>query len=271
MVTLSASHEVWAVARKPLSPSPHPSITWLQWDLNHPALPPELPAAADVVVHLAQSEHYRDFPAQAMDVFNVNVASTAMLLDWSRRAGVSQFILASSGGVGGAQRSHSYYLASKQSAESLSAGYAALFQVLVTRFFFVYGSGQKRGMLVPRLIDAVQSGDRIPLDGADGPRLNPVHVDDAVERSAACDRAERGWHDRDCWSRSPDGAGDGRNDRDADGPRRPFRLQCERHTRGSGRRHHRDEPPVDRATLLVRGRRRRADSLVFACLNPAKK
>ena len=116
-----------------------------------------------------------------MDVFNVNVASTARLLDWSRRAGVSQFILASSGGVGGAQRSHSYYLASKRSAEALPAGYAALFQR--ARYAVLFRLRQR-----PEARDAGAAADRCGAlwrpDSACRRRqpafFNPVHVDDAV-------------------------------------------------------------------------------------------
>jgi UDP-glucose 4-epimerase len=175
-------HQVWAISRTPVSglPGVHPVVA----DLSVASLPAGLPDTADVVVHLAQSARHREFPAHAMDVFHVNVASTAALLDWSRRVGVRQFILASSGNVGGGHRVPSYYRASKQSAELLAASYASVFQVLATRFFFVYGRGQKRGMLVPRLVDSVQTDGRIPLAGCNGPRLNPVHVDDAVSAVA---------------------------------------------------------------------------------------
>lgn len=150
-------------------------------DLAAPELPRGLPATADVVVHLAQSPHYRDFPAHALDIFNVNVASTARLLDWSRTAGVRHFILASTGAVGSAGAPASYYVASKQSAELLATSYDACFGVLIVRFFFVYGHGQRASMLVPRLIDTIRTDGSVSLAGTDGPRLNPVHVDDAAQ------------------------------------------------------------------------------------------
>jgi nucleoside-diphosphate-sugar epimerase len=140
-----------------------------------------LPEGVDIVVHLAQSAHYRSFPEHAIDVFNVNVASTARLLDWARARGVRQFILASSGGVSDqAPRPLSHYAASKRCAEMLAESYAAFFDVLILRFFFVYGAGQKSWMLVPRLVDAITSSREIFLVGSDGPRLNPVYVGDAV-------------------------------------------------------------------------------------------
>ena len=185
---LAATHDVWAVSRRhgtgvnsqPGEPS---TVSWLSADLAVEALPAALPARADAVVHFAQSLHYREFPEQALDVFNVNVASTARLLDWSRKAGVRQFILASSGGIETGSRN--YYLASKASGELLAESYSDLFAVSVLRFFFVYGPGQKPGMLVPRLIDSIRMGGEVALVGRDGLRLNPIAVADAVQAVVA--------------------------------------------------------------------------------------
>ena len=181
---LADHHEIWAITRGHSGAQVEaPNVHWITADLGAPALPRDLPATADAVVHLAQSPHYRDFPAQALDIFNVNVASTARLLDWSRPAGVRQFILASSGAVGSAAPA-SYYIASRRSAELLAANYASCFGVLVVRFFFVYGHGQTSSMLVPRLIETIRSDGSVSLAGHDGPRLNPVHVDDAARAVA---------------------------------------------------------------------------------------
>ncbi len=177
--TLSDAHDVWAVSRRPVVVE-KTGIQWVAADLTSPELPSGLPTSADVVVHLAQSEHFRDFPDQSLDVFGVNVASTARLLDWSRRAGVRQFILASSGAVANAAADHSYYVASKRSAEMLAECYADAFGVLIIRFYFVYGPGQRRSMLVPRLVEAVRTGAAIALAGEDGARVNPAYVDDAA-------------------------------------------------------------------------------------------
>ena len=191
MPKLARSHEVWAVSRRAKPADVPPEIRWVTGDLGRDELPRELPARADMVVHLAQSEHFRDFPDRALDVFSENVASTARLLEWSRTRGVSRFVLASSGGVDAAQ---SYYLASKRAAELLAENYSSFFSVVVLRFFFVYGAGQRGGMLIPRLIESVRHGRLIRLDGPDGARLNPVHVSDAasaVERAATINRSVR--------------------------------------------------------------------------------
>jgi len=109
---------------------------------------------------------------------------------------VRHFILASSGAVVLPGHDRSYYAASKRSAELLAACYAHLFGVLVLRFFFIYGAGQRSSMLVPRLVKTIQSGREVSLAGPDGPRLNPIHVDDVVAAiGCAVDRKVTGTMD----------------------------------------------------------------------------
>lgn len=151
-----------------------------------------LPQKIDKIIHLAQSSNFRDFPNSALDVFKVNIDSTARLLDYAHRVGVNQFIYASSGGVYGngtqAFKENApivphgklgYYLGSKTCGEILVQSYASVFQVTVVRPFFMYGPGQNRNMLIPRLFDSVRLNKPISLQGDNGIRINPIHVDDA--------------------------------------------------------------------------------------------
>jgi nucleoside-diphosphate-sugar epimerase len=118
-------------------------------------------------------------------------------MDYAHRAGARTFIYASSGGVYGysddgftedtelKQRGDlGFYLGSKLCSEILSDCYTSLMNVIVLRFFFVYGPGQRKSMLMPRLVDRVKEGKPIVLQGSDGIRLNPTYVSDAV--SAIC-------------------------------------------------------------------------------------
>jgi nucleoside-diphosphate-sugar epimerase len=152
-----------------------------------------LPTKVDVIIHLAQSSNFRNFPDQALDVFNVNIASTARLLDYGRSVGCKHFVYASSGGIyeSGASLvdenspivSHGqlgYYLASKLCGELLVRSYVSTMSVSVLRFFFIYGKEQRRSMLLPRLVDNVRAGNPIQLQGEEGIVINPVHVSDAV-------------------------------------------------------------------------------------------
>jgi nucleoside-diphosphate-sugar epimerase len=52
--------------------------------------------------------------------------------------------------------------------------------VAVLRIFFAYGAGQKRSMLIPRLVDSIKAGDPVSLQGHDGIRINPIHAGDAA-------------------------------------------------------------------------------------------
>lgn len=152
-----------------------------------------LPQDIDTIFHLAQSSFFRDFPDNALDIFQVNIASTASLLDFARKTKVKRFVYASSGGVYGAgahafhenslinpHGSLGYYLGSKLCAEILAETYSQIMTIGILRFFFIYGSGQNRTMLVPRLIDNVKSGKPITIQGDNGIQLNPIHVSDAA-------------------------------------------------------------------------------------------
>ena len=189
---LAETHQVFALSRRAAeTPAPN-NVEWIHADLTSPTLAAQLPAAVDVVIHLAQSPRYAEFPEGAADVFAVNVASTARLLDWARSSGVRQFILASSGAVV-LPGDDSFYAVSKRSAEQLVACYAQMFGVLALRFFFIYGAGQRRSMLVPRLVETIDAKQEVRLTGVDGPRINPVHVDDvAAALSCAVERKVTG-------------------------------------------------------------------------------
>ena len=186
---LADRHEVYAMARRPPSPELSSRATWIEQDLrafDDTALPDRV----DGIVHLAQSPLYREFPEGAPDVFAVNVGSTFSILEYAHRAGARSVVLASTGGVYG-YRQHpirelddepqptTFYFRSKRAAEILAEAYAELYSVVVFRFFFVYGAGQRR-MLIPTLIDKVVSGQEIVVDGDPGLTINPIHVDDAV-------------------------------------------------------------------------------------------
>jgi len=169
-----------------------PGLRYLSMDLARNDLARLCPNDVDVIIHLAQSSQFRNFPDRALDIFNVNVASTAQLLDFAKHVGAKQFIYASSGGVYGngpeAFKENTpiipsgqlgYYLGSKACGEILVQSYASFFNVKIIRPFFMYGPGQNRSMLIPRLMDSVANGKSITLQGDEGIRINPVHVEDA--------------------------------------------------------------------------------------------
>lgn len=170
-----------------------PDIVHHQLDLGGGFGDEGLPSQIDGVVYLAQSSHFRDYPERALDIFEVNIAGVQRLLDYARRAGAKSFVSASSGGVYGsgehgfsedhiipATGSLGFYLSTKLCGEILAENYASFMNVAVLRLFFAYGAGQKRSMLIPRLVDSVKAGNPITLQGKDGIRINPVHAGDAA-------------------------------------------------------------------------------------------
>lgn len=174
-------------------------VTYIKVDFNHTDLS-ELPEQVDAVIHLAQSTKMRDFPLQALDVFNLNVRATALLLDYAYRSKATHFIFASTGGVygncdgpckesmdvklpGGAL---SYYFSTKYAAEQLIQTYSHLLTVNILRPFFIYGKKQKHDMFIPRLMNNIKLGNPITLQGLDGINLNPVHVTDVVRLIFEC-------------------------------------------------------------------------------------
>jgi UDP-glucose 4-epimerase len=152
------------------------------------------PPKNDVIIHLAQSQHFRNFPEKALDIFNTNVASTAKLLDYAYKSGTKRFIYASTGGIyrPGSNvltedaelltaNELTYYFASKLTSEMLVSTYRKFFDVHVMRIFFMYGVNQKSDMFLPNLINRIKLGEAIMLNGNNGISLNPVHVDDVAQ------------------------------------------------------------------------------------------
>jgi UDP-glucose 4-epimerase len=189
---MSGEFEVLALSRTP--PVDLPGIEWIECDLAKGSIPISPPSRLDAVIHLAQSERYRDFPQAAAEIWNVSAGVTLPLLDLALRSSATHFILASTGGLytprerpiseadpadndGGEL---GFYYAAKRASEALAKGYGGLLVCATLRFFFVYGPGQRSSMLIPRLVETVRGGQPVLLAGDGGLRLNPIHVDDAV-------------------------------------------------------------------------------------------
>jgi UDP-glucose 4-epimerase len=190
LMPLLSDFEVHGIARRPRGTS---EVTWHAMDLSLPCDVGALPRHADVVVYLAQSEFFREFPEHCLDIYEVNTVNLLRFLDYARKAGVRQFIYASSGGVYGtgdgemseeviipAHGDLGFYLTTKLCSEIVAQNFTGFFAVAILRFFFVYGRGQRQSMLIPRLIMRVRDGEPIQLQGKDGICINPTHVSDAV-------------------------------------------------------------------------------------------
>lgn len=194
---LAGENRVVALARSPVPATPN--VTPLTADLSRPLDLEALPSRLDAVIYLAQSPRFREFPGGAEDMAMVNLRQPLVLIEEARRRGARSFVYASTGGVYGTSEAPlqesaptpppgqrlPFYPASKLAAELLLGSYADCMHVVVLRFFFIYGAGQQRQMLIPRLVDAVRTGQPVTLQGSSGLRLNPVHARDAARASLA--------------------------------------------------------------------------------------
>ena len=192
-------YNIYALVRsKPIIYSDN--VTYCEFDFAQAGKLTGLPKKMDAIIHLAQSNRMRDFPLHALDIFNVNVNSTALLLDYAQHSGVTHFIYASTGGL---YRSSiepcyemdpvklnegplGYYFGTKYASETLIQTFKSLMSVQILRPFFIYGQNQKNDMFIPRLIDNVRQGRPITLQGENGILVNPVYVDDAVSLISEC-------------------------------------------------------------------------------------
>lgn len=166
-------------------------------DLNKKLDSSILPKKVDAIIHLAQSEHFRQFPDNAEKVLSVNTLTTLYLLDYARKSGVKNFIYASSGGVYGfgnegftednpitLNKDLGFYIGTKLCSEIIAENYMPFMNIIILRFFFVYGPRQNPSMLIPRLVNFICEKKPIIFHGHDGIRINPTYVSDAAEAVA---------------------------------------------------------------------------------------
>lgn len=187
---LQNRHEVIVLGRSQPMQTADTPIAWIEHDLTDPLDVSRLPQRVDAVIHLAQSQVYRQFPERAEEIFDVNVKGTLQLAEYARSARARQFIFASSGGVyrlsrapiseTGAIEPLSFYLSTKYASEVLLRNYEQFLTMTTLRLFFVYGPGQQPGMLIPAMARRVQNDERVTVEGNPGLHVNPVHVTDAV-------------------------------------------------------------------------------------------
>jgi len=169
------------------------NIDWISCDLAKPINTNVFPDDIEVIIYLAQSRRFREFPEGAGDMFKVNIQSTLGLLDYGMDIRIKQFIYTSSGGIygfGGRMFKETdginipsqlnFYLTSKYASELIIHNYSSFFSTVIIRPFFVYGPGQREDMLIPRLISRVKENKPIILNGENGIIINPIYVDDAV-------------------------------------------------------------------------------------------
>jgi nucleoside-diphosphate-sugar epimerase len=185
---IAAGHELFSVCR------PGSSVAFgetVVWDAGSLAETSTFPEAIDVVIHLAQSRSYRNFPADSREMFNVNIGMTMSLLQWAAQSTVKQFCLVSSGTVyepftGSLQEDaavapRGFLGASKLASEIIAWPFSGLFKLNILRLFFPYGPGQ-RDRLIPDLIRRIRNGEAVQVTAnGEGMRLVPTFVEDIAD------------------------------------------------------------------------------------------
>ncbi len=187
---LAPAHELLCLCRSAPPADLQARANWIELDLAKPIDRKRLPESVDGIVHLAQSERYRDFPDGLEDLFAVNVRSTSDLLEYARGAGARSFVLASTGGCyqpapepvseDAPLAPPGPYFRSKRMAELVAEDYAELLGGAILRLFFVYGPGRGE-RLVTRLAKQISAGEEVVVAGDPGMRMNPIFAGDVAE------------------------------------------------------------------------------------------
>ena len=150
------------------------------------------------VVHLAAATSVLGSVERPGETFASNVAGTHVVLEACRRAGIGQFVLASSNAVTGAASAVPVrtdlapepltpYGATKAAAEMLVRGHAHAYGLRgsVLRFSNVYGPGMDaKDSIVPRLLRAAARGGGIRVHGSGTQVRDLLHVRDVA--AAVC-------------------------------------------------------------------------------------
>ena len=183
---LAREHDVVALGHDPDRIPAGAGVEPLHVDLRDTGFAQRLPEV-DAIVHLAQANV--PFPDGAADLFAVNTASTAALLEHARRSGATRFVFASSASVYGlgdaawseddAPAATDFYSATKLAAERLVGAYRGELGTTIMRLVAPYGPGQ-RNRMIPRLVASVREGRPVQLNAGGRPRMNPIYVDDVV-------------------------------------------------------------------------------------------
>lgn len=149
----------------------------------------------EVIVHLAALAGVRPSIERPFEYERVNVAGTTILLELSKKYRVKKFIFASSSSVYGdntrfpfseddfVDRSISFYAATKKSCETIAHVYHHLYAIdmIVLRFFTVYGPGQRPDLAIHKFTRLMSSGQKIPFFGKGDTLRDYTYIDDITE------------------------------------------------------------------------------------------
>ena len=159
------------------------------------ALQAALATHVDVIVHLAARAGVRPSIADPIGYQDVNVRGTQNLLEAARRAGVSQFLFASSSSVYGvnprvpwSEDDHvllpiSPYASTKVSGELLGHVYSHLYgmRFVALRFFTAYGPRQRPDLAIHAFARRIAADQPLPVFGDGSTRRDYTYIDDIID------------------------------------------------------------------------------------------
>lgn len=144
-----------------------------------------LPDNIDVVIHLAQSPNYKEFPGSSQEVLFLNTVITHKLMEYARKANAKQFIFTSTGSVYEGDYSNtkessfvhpqSFYSSTKYASEVLLNSYRSFFDICILRLFFLYGPLQREDRLIQNLTTKIRNGQLIKVEGEKGLVFTPTY------------------------------------------------------------------------------------------------
>jgi len=178
-------------------------------DLTDRACVAELFASVrfDQVIHLAARAGVRPSLEDPALYQRVNVEGTVNILESARSNGVKKLVLASSSSVYGINSKVPFseadpifqpispYAASKLACEALGHVYHHVYglDVVMLRFFTVYGPRQRPDLAIHKFARLIRSGKPIPVFGDGTTARDYTYIDDILEGILACTRQEFGY------------------------------------------------------------------------------
>lgn len=161
----------------------------------------------DQVIHLAARAGVRPSFHEPALYQRVNVEGTAVLLEAARRNNVKKIIMASSSSVYGVNAKAPFaesdpvfspispYAASKLACEALGHVYHHAYglDIVMLRFFTVYGPRQRPDLAIHKFTRLIDSGQPAPVFGNGMTARDYTYITDTLEGILACTRQEFGF------------------------------------------------------------------------------
>jgi UDP-glucuronate 4-epimerase len=159
------------------------------------------------VIHLAARAGVRPSLEEPALYQRVNVEGTVNILEAARTHSVRKFIIASSSSVYGLNSKVPFsesdpifnpispYAASKLACEALGHVYHHIYglDVVMLRFFTVYGPGQRPDLAIHKFAKLMRAGKPIPVFGDGSTARDYTYIDDIVGGVIACTEREFGF------------------------------------------------------------------------------